>query len=444
MANSEFKLDIDAFKEVPFEKYPKDFTFIVNGKEYKTSRIIADFLSPIISQYHNTDATIDQFSISTLNSNPQIDFSRVLSLISFQSTNLSKEENEYLIEIFSILGNKREFIKLLPNFEDKLTKQNVFTHIQNKQKYFKKFLRGTNNDRNDFREFIQTEIDFISSHFYEIDQKEIEKLDLDYIEEIIKSDKLVIEDEDSLIKFINDIYSKNSNCGYLYSYINFVYVSNEKLRHFSEIFDLDDINIKIWKSILNRIFKSKISEDLIDSNNSQRKYKNVQKGIPLLHKENDDFNGIIKYLTNKTGGNIHDNGTINMTSSAYYEEPKNLLDFNQDKYYQTKQYKDGWVTFDFKNRKVKISGYSIKTNSGGKNGAHMKSWKIEVSNDGQNWTQIDERINCQEINGSCLTGTFNVQPNDFSRYVRLTQTDNNWRNDYAWFYYMEFYGYLQE
>lgn len=74
----------------------------------------------------------------------------------------------------------------------------------------------------------------------------------------------------------------------------------------------------------------------------------------------------------------------------------------------------------------------------------MKSWKIEVSNDGQNWKKIDERINCQEINGSYLTGTFNVQPNDFSRYVRLTQTDNNWSNNYAWFYYMEFYGYLQE
>ena len=48
--------------------------------------------------------------------------------------------------------------------------------------------------------------------------------------------------------------------------------------------------------------------------------------------ENNEFNGIIKYLTGKTGGNIHDNGTINVSSNSIYGNkghPKNLLDFNE-------------------------------------------------------------------------------------------------------------------
>lgn len=33
---------------VPFQKYEKDFTFVVNGEEFKTNRFISDLLSPVL------------------------------------------------------------------------------------------------------------------------------------------------------------------------------------------------------------------------------------------------------------------------------------------------------------------------------------------------------------------------------------------------------------
>ena len=102
------------------------------------------------------------------------------------------------------------------------------------------------------------------------------------------------------------------------------------------------------------------------------------------HKESDDLNGIFKYLTNKTHGNIHDNGTIEVTFDSIYPSyhPKKLLNTNEnDKYQQHGSY-HSWVYFDFKEKKVNISSYSIKSCNWSKNIGHIKSWVIEISSNG--------------------------------------------------------------
>lgn len=43
-----FSLSFDNVKEIPLDKYEKNFTFIVNDKKYETSRYVADLVSPII------------------------------------------------------------------------------------------------------------------------------------------------------------------------------------------------------------------------------------------------------------------------------------------------------------------------------------------------------------------------------------------------------------
>ena len=71
---NQIQLDCSSILQVPLDKFPKDFTFIVNGKEYQTSRFLADIISPIIVQYHFTDEAINQFFINTSNQNNNIDF----------------------------------------------------------------------------------------------------------------------------------------------------------------------------------------------------------------------------------------------------------------------------------------------------------------------------------------------------------------------------------
>ena len=44
----EYKLVLSGGSDMPLDRYEKNFSFIVNGQEIKTNRLIADFLSPII------------------------------------------------------------------------------------------------------------------------------------------------------------------------------------------------------------------------------------------------------------------------------------------------------------------------------------------------------------------------------------------------------------
>ena len=86
---SYLKLSESSIRKVPLCTYD-EFIFIVNGKEFKTSRIISDLLSPKICKLHLCDPTISQYSIST---KYQGDFSLILNLTSF-------EKQEYSVDDF--------------------------------------------------------------------------------------------------------------------------------------------------------------------------------------------------------------------------------------------------------------------------------------------------------------------------------------------------------
>ena len=70
-------------QQIPFETYPKDFKFIVDGKSYPTSRIEADIISPIIRNLHKNDKSINCFYINTHNRFPECNFSDFLQLLTF-------------------------------------------------------------------------------------------------------------------------------------------------------------------------------------------------------------------------------------------------------------------------------------------------------------------------------------------------------------------------
>lgn len=73
---------------------------------------------------------------------------------------------------------------------------------------------------------------------------------------------------------------------------------------------------------------------------------------------NDEFIGIMRYLTDKAGGNIHDKGVIEITSNSYQGDgnhPKNLVDYQSiNNMYASKDQKDGHICFDFKDKQIQI------------------------------------------------------------------------------------------
>lgn len=82
-----------------------------------------------------------------------------------------------------------------------------------------------------------------------------------------------------------------------------------------------------------------------------------------------------------------------------------------------------WICYDFLQGRVRPTSYTLMSSPRPHDGYHLKSWVIEVSNDGNQWVEIDRQMNCDELNGPSATAHFDI-PKDMSRgrfrYVRLT------------------------
>lgn len=73
------------------------------------------------------------------------------------------------------------------------------------------------------------------------------------------------------------------------------------------------------------------------------------------------------YLYEKTGSNIHENGTINITTNSVYNinyHPKNLVDYKIDALYWSEDKDDTYACFDFNDFLIQLDCYSIKSQAG--------------------------------------------------------------------------------
>jgi hypothetical protein len=103
------------------------------------------------------------------------------------------------------------------------------------------------------------------------------------------------------------------------------------------------------------------------------------------------------YLTKEYGGNVHDQEIVKISSSgAYTNQPESSAKVVADlkaksSFISEFRKKDDdipdlpnkWICYDFKNRRVIPTQYTIRSMYNGyMNGPNLKSWLIEVSLDG--------------------------------------------------------------
>lgn len=190
MERNRIQLLTNCILNVPFQMYDNDFTFIVNGNEFKTNKIISDLLSPKICNLHQIDPTFDTFVINTKYNGY---FSFFLNLINFNQQEVPEEESEFISEVIEILCN--ELIKVIKPLQDiEITFENVFD-----------FLKLHEKNIVTFSDSIQKEVEFIASHFYEINEEQeeqLKQLSTETIELILKNSHLELIDEEQLLLFI--------------------------------------------------------------------------------------------------------------------------------------------------------------------------------------------------------------------------------------------------
>lgn len=128
--NLQIQLQATSILKVPINSYDQNFSFIVNGEEFKTSRLFSDLVSPKISEYHKNDPTMSEFIINTKYSG---NFSNILKLCSFQLITIPSNEISFCMEVFQILGNDSIYI----NKSEQSTEINTDNVISLLQEHFK-------------------------------------------------------------------------------------------------------------------------------------------------------------------------------------------------------------------------------------------------------------------------------------------------------------------
>jgi hypothetical protein len=156
-------------------------------------------------------------------------------------------------------------------------------------------------------------------------------------------------------------------------------------------------------------------------------------------KEAQSLDGIISYLTNQHGGNVHEKGLVAMTSKLADDFPArdltNIADLTSYFGFSSKDEPGQWVCWDFRQMRVRPTHYTIKSYS-------LRSWVVEGSMDGGSWTEIDRKTDSQVFKG-WDTGSFVVSKPAECRFIRLTQTGKSHYDDDALLLHaVEFFGTL--
>ena len=154
---------------------------------------------------------------------------------------------------------------------------------------------------------------------------------------------------------------------------------------------------------------------------------------------NKEFKGILDFF----GSNIR--SEIKSTSSSNYDGLPHYVLSPDTSYLGTKDEPNSWICFEFLKRRIIPTHYTIKSN--GYYSCHLRSWVVEGSLDGVNWTKIDEQNNCSFLNGLNNVHTFTISNDEEQefRHIRIRQTNKNWKNTNGLYLSrVEFYGQISQ
>jgi hypothetical protein len=166
--------------------------------------------------------------------------------------------------------------------------------------------------------------------------------------------------------------------------------------------------------------------------------------------EIDVPDGIIAHLTRECGGNVHKRHIVDVTSGsfeketfganphsgAYYNNPlfaENAADLEtfscflsayREKKEDIPHTRNNWICYDFKEKRIMPTHYTIRTNSGIL-GWHLKSWLVETSTDGENWREVAHEEDNKQLKGYLFTATFAVAGSGECRFIRLVNIGRN-------------------
>jgi hypothetical protein len=138
------------------------------------------------------------------------------------------------------------------------------------------------------------------------------------------------------------------------------------------------------------------------------------------------FEGIIAHLTKKHNGNVHDKGIVEITTSSLdggnpAHHGKNVVDYSGVGHFGTAEDGSPWICFNFRSMRIILTHYTILSDKREPRWrpVFLRSWVVEVSNDGADWTEVDRRSDCSHLKGPEKTAIFKVPSEIEGQFVRI-------------------------
>ena len=406
------------------DKRRDKFVFIVNKIRYEVPLSYALGISPYITKQYLNDPTFREIEIND-KEKIEDEFSKFIS---------GKEIKKNAFIKFGKLFKNEEMIEKW-KLTKKITKETVIESLKDMYEI---------NDKN--YEDINEEINFIAEHLEEM-KEEIKQLNEEILIYILRNINLSVQSEDTIweimkerlkemklkiykgegkVKEIEKIREKRR---ILMTTIKVENLSKMNFKEYIEEIEAEDLEnnrilvnnedkskIILWnqiqKIILNNIIDIKI----------KKKAKDQCNNLKIEHKEGKDFEGIIKYLEDKHGQNIHQRGIITISASSTYSSsnPEKVIDYHWNNvWYSFYQNPGEWWEINFKKMKVRMNGYSLKTGND-RDYTHLKNWVIEGKNEGEEWKEIDRQINNEDLNGFSYQHYYSIpEMTEPYQYIRI-------------------------
>lgn len=389
----------------------------------KCNKIQISFISPIIYKIILNDPTINKFQLKTENSSKCAEF--LHSMIKGATVTIPDELVDIFRSIALELGNE----EIYSCVSDDLTLDNVLEIVKARKNYSFK---------------TEKEVDYISSHFYEIDQKDISSFDILTLDNILSSKDLVITSEHDLFEFIIRLLSEHEEedeYRLLLRHLHIEYLSVEDMSLFIKLIDENNIGSFlpcIYRRLLCKLAKFDIPEE-------------EKRRIPKIKvvNEGDKFDGIFSYLFKENDGNPVTKGVVGIEETTNFTQSRVSYLVDPEKRNQTNWYcvtndiDRGEFIIDFKDKRIQLEGYSLKAHSSSfVNGHFMKSWKIEGSNDKNEWTTVDEQKS-DSLRANLAEGFWQCKRSPPFRFFKIRMTERNTSNYYRMgLHAIEFFGFI--
>jgi hypothetical protein len=384
---------------------------------------VADFLSPLIGHIHSTNPSQAAFRIKT--EDPEHQFTKFLALGRGESVQIKPNDGGFLLSVAGELGNFELYSSVHESLESKIDVPTFCAHFH------------ASAIANCLPE---KAIAFLAAHFYQIERTFLDSLPIAGLARILAHPSLILETEDLLYEFLSSHFDSNRAYLPLLEHVKFESLTQTAMTKFlswtDNHFDRMELSHSLWQAIARRL-AAQTADVAVRVPTRYATMFSPRSGCPL--------DGIIAHLTRVHGGNVHDRGIVSVSaSSVYYStvSARNVAELGQKNFFHSVHAPDQWVCYDFKDRRVQLTDYSIAAHT---SNLFLRSWVVEGSDVGSAWVTLDERINNTDADAGRPIVTFPVNRTIPSRFIRLRQTGKcSHHNDYLILFGFEVFGSIIE